>query len=300
VFCHLFADFVNRQIEALLTGSNYPAINSGDVRALEIPVPSVAEQTAIAEVLSDMDSELAALEQRRDKTRAIKQGMMQELLTGRIRLESSPVNVVPFLAPPATVAPAAPAPQKSHNWAINEAVVISVLALHFGSEQYPLGRKRYTKLSYLLHRHVEREAEGYLKKAAGPYNPATKYKGPETIAQKNGYIRQHNNGTYTAFVAADNIANAEAYFQQWYGPDALKWLDQFHYKKNDDLELLATVDMAMEDMRKSGSEPTLAGVKKVIHDHPEWEAKLSRPVFADDQIDRAMQECQDLFMNQGH
>ena len=45
-----------------------------------------AEQTAIAEVLSDMDAELVALEQRREKTRALKQGMMQELLTGRTRL----------------------------------------------------------------------------------------------------------------------------------------------------------------------------------------------------------------------
>ncbi|HEY1122260.1 MAG TPA: restriction endonuclease subunit S [Haloferula sp.] len=48
--------------------------------------PSQAEQTAIAAVLSDMDVELAALEQRREKTRALKQGMMQELLTGRTRL----------------------------------------------------------------------------------------------------------------------------------------------------------------------------------------------------------------------
>ena len=53
---------------------------------LEIPQPSAEEQTAIATVLSDMDAELAALEARRDKTRALKQGMMQELLTGRIRL----------------------------------------------------------------------------------------------------------------------------------------------------------------------------------------------------------------------
>jgi type I restriction enzyme, S subunit len=45
-----------------------------------------AEQTAIATVLSDMDLELAALEQRRDKTCALKQGMMQELLTARTRL----------------------------------------------------------------------------------------------------------------------------------------------------------------------------------------------------------------------
>ena len=47
---------------------------------------TLAEQTAIATVLSDMDAEIAALEARRDKTRALKQGMMQELLTGRIRL----------------------------------------------------------------------------------------------------------------------------------------------------------------------------------------------------------------------
>ena len=88
LFFHLFAACVNRQIDALLTGSNYPAINGGDVRELRIPFPDFPEQTAIASVLTDMDAELAALEQRRDKTRALKQAMMQELLTGRIRLIS--------------------------------------------------------------------------------------------------------------------------------------------------------------------------------------------------------------------
>jgi type I restriction enzyme S subunit len=53
---------------------------------LTFTVPPLPEQTAIAEVLTDMDAELAALEQRREKTRALKQAMMQELLTGRIRL----------------------------------------------------------------------------------------------------------------------------------------------------------------------------------------------------------------------
>ncbi len=86
VFQHLFADNITKQIDALLTGSNYPAINSSDVRGLTIPIPSIEEQTAIATLLSDLDAELAALEARRDKTRALKQGMMQELLTGRTRL----------------------------------------------------------------------------------------------------------------------------------------------------------------------------------------------------------------------
>ena len=54
-----------------------------------IPRPRGSKSTAIAEVLLDRDAELAALEQRRDKTRALKQGMMQELLTGRTRLVES-------------------------------------------------------------------------------------------------------------------------------------------------------------------------------------------------------------------
>ena len=78
---------MNKQIEKTLAGSNYPAINNRDVRMLEIPCPpEVDEQRAIAAVLTDMDAEIAALEQRRDKTRAIKQGVMQQLLTGRVRL----------------------------------------------------------------------------------------------------------------------------------------------------------------------------------------------------------------------
>ena len=53
---------------------------------LQVKLPAPDEQTAIATVLSDMDAEIAALEARRDKTRLLKQGMMQELLTGRTRL----------------------------------------------------------------------------------------------------------------------------------------------------------------------------------------------------------------------
>ena len=48
--------------------------------------PSWEEQKAIATVLSDMDAEIVALEQKRDKIRALNQGMMQELLTGKTRL----------------------------------------------------------------------------------------------------------------------------------------------------------------------------------------------------------------------
>jgi type I restriction enzyme, S subunit len=66
--------------------SGVPSLNAKTIEKIYIPIPPLPEQIAIAAVLSDMDAELVALEQRRTKTRALKQAMMQELLTGRTRL----------------------------------------------------------------------------------------------------------------------------------------------------------------------------------------------------------------------
>ena len=57
-----------------------------EYQRIEFPCPESAEQAAIVAVLSDMDSEITVVEARRNKIRAIKQGMMQQLLTGRVRL----------------------------------------------------------------------------------------------------------------------------------------------------------------------------------------------------------------------
>jgi len=66
--------------------SGVPSLNAKTVERIEMKIPQEDEQTAIVAVLSDMDAEIAALEERLAKVRQIKQGMMQELLTGRIRL----------------------------------------------------------------------------------------------------------------------------------------------------------------------------------------------------------------------
>lgn len=71
----------------LSTGSTFDSVNSKQVKDLEIPIPiSKKEQTDIATILSDMDIELAALETKLEKYRNVKLGMMQNLLTGKIRL----------------------------------------------------------------------------------------------------------------------------------------------------------------------------------------------------------------------
>lgn len=83
---HAFqAHGIQRQIRDNI-GATINQITNKDMKAFRVLLPPEDEQNEIAAVLSDMDAEIAVLEQRRDKTRALKQGMMQELLTGRTRL----------------------------------------------------------------------------------------------------------------------------------------------------------------------------------------------------------------------
>uniref|UniRef100_C6DZ08 Restriction modification system DNA specificity domain protein n=1 Tax=Geobacter sp. (strain M21) TaxID=443144 RepID=C6DZ08_GEOSM len=77
---------VNAQKASRAQGDAVVHIGAVALSSVLVSVPSVSEQVAIAEVLFDMDAELAGLEQRRDKTRSLKQSIMQELLTGKTRL----------------------------------------------------------------------------------------------------------------------------------------------------------------------------------------------------------------------
>jgi type I restriction enzyme, S subunit len=83
---HAFQSYdIQRQIRENI-GATINQITNKDMKAFRLKLPPEREQIAIATVLSDIDAEIAALEARRDKARALKQGMMQELLTGKTRL----------------------------------------------------------------------------------------------------------------------------------------------------------------------------------------------------------------------
>jgi type I restriction enzyme, S subunit len=78
------------ELRELSTGAGgRGGLNLAIIRAVDVLLPEIAEQAAIATVLSDMDAELSALEARRAKTRDLKQAMMSELLTGKTRLPYS-------------------------------------------------------------------------------------------------------------------------------------------------------------------------------------------------------------------
>lgn len=77
------------------TGSTFLEVSKRDVAELTFEAPSPDEQAAIASALDEADDEIMMLQKRLDKARAVKRGMMQELLTGRTRLpvaEGDPVQ----------------------------------------------------------------------------------------------------------------------------------------------------------------------------------------------------------------
>ncbi|GAP99878.1 restriction endonuclease subunit S [Leptolyngbya sp. NIES-2104] len=81
------SELINHQIKFANESTGVPQLTAPQISKCELSVPRLEEQHAIAKILSDMDTEIAAIETRLAKTQAIKQGMMQQLLTGRIRFK---------------------------------------------------------------------------------------------------------------------------------------------------------------------------------------------------------------------
>ena len=86
LYTYFTSPFITREINERISVGAQPSLSMTKIRNFKIAMPPEKEQRAIAEVLYDINTEIAALEARRAKTQAIKQGMMQELLTGRTRL----------------------------------------------------------------------------------------------------------------------------------------------------------------------------------------------------------------------
>lgn len=281
-----------QQYKSLAAGSSVLNLNKEIVsKVILYYPPTKEEQTAIAQILTDMDNEIEQLEKKRDKYLNIKSGMMQQLLTGQIRL----MNAASCSKTQEAKIDSTNSKAK-HSKQFDEAVIISFLVDKFGTTEEPLSRFMYTKLSYLIHRKHDCVVVDYDKFAAGPYNPRARYGGPEHIGEKNKYFAIVKNAKgYDAFVPQKNIQEAVGYFTQWYGTDIQNWIEQFRQYKPWDLETLATVDMAINDMEEKGIKATVHTVKTYLSSIPKWEAKLDKPHFSDVHIQRAINESIRLF-----
>ena len=136
----------------------------------------------------------------------------------------------------------------------------------------------------------------FKKKAAGPYADEIRYKGGEPIAIRNKYVVARKNAKGTVFSRGEKINAALTYIQKWNMQADIAWLlDNFRYTRVDDLELFATIDMAMCDLNEAGIAVSVSSIKDLIRSNAEWKAKLSKSYFSDFDIARAIAKCKELF-----
>ena len=288
-FAYIFRTHYGRTImQTLAQGSTRYNLAKDKFMEYKILLPEYLEQNKTTLVLSDMDGEIEALEKELNKYRDLKTGVMQQLLTGKIRLIGKSVEQDDKVVSIEDVAA-----HKVANDEFKDAILISVLAYKFGNEQYPLGAFRRQKLSYFYKRHANMNIDEYTKKAMGPYNSKMKYQGAENIAIRNKYVKKVGN---RGIVATNLISKAEEYYNRYYNSADMQWLDaNFHYENNNNLEVLATVDYAINDLVSQNKAITLANIKTYIASDEEWRPKLELDYFTDNAIIKAMEKIKKLF-----
>ena len=292
------------RFQHLVVGGTRCKLNSSIMSKIIISIPpTLVEQTAIAEILSDMDAELSALKKKLEKIRLIKQGMMDALLTGKIRLPEDKPNVqftqrkepkeIPYAAEKTE---GYTANHKKRNKHIDDAVMIAGIVNELYSQKYPLGRKKVQKCLYLLRRHQKRSTTEFKKKAAGPYADEIRYRGGEPIALSAQYIITQKGTKGTLFFKGTNIQQALNYIEQWNMQNDIQWLrERLKFKSVDTLELWATVDMAICDLENMQMPISLSSIKHLIATNEEWKKKLEKPLFNDANIIKAISELRTLF-----
>ena len=275
----------------LSCGSTFESLNSDHIKNADVKVPTTAEQVQIGDFFRHLDNLITLHQRKLEKCKKIKKGMMQQLLTGKIRLTSD-VNTAINETKSETVK----VPPNGHNHQFDDAVVIAGIVDKFYSNRFYLGRKKVQKLLYLFRRHQEADTSAFKKKAAGPYADEVRYKGGEPIAKHRKYVSVKKSQQGSLFSKGENISEALKYISDWGLNDDFEWLlAQFKYIKTDRLELLATIDMAMCDLADAGKVVTVDNIKSLIQSHSEWKAKLTKNYFSDNDIAWAIQKCRNLF-----
>ena len=260
----LCSDGVKNQYIAMAAGSSVQNLNKEKVANVILNAPvSLEEQTAIASVLSSMDDEISALEAKKAKYEQIKQGMMQQLLTGKIRLVETAV--------------------KTNTTTANVHFRRSVLAAEIAERLYEeptFGHVKMEKMLFLTERlcHIDIGSH-YHRDAAGPYdNRALRSIDSQLKKQKWFEVRRTEKGN--RYVPMQNCGKHKTYFDKYYSavlPTFDKIIDTFKTQNTERCEIVATLYSAWEDLLHSNKPFTDADiVNEVLNNWHESKKRISK------------------------
>jgi restriction endonuclease S subunit len=260
----LCSDGVKNQYIAMAAGSSVQNLNKEKVANVILNAPvSLEEQTAIASVLSSMDDEISALEAKKVKYVQIKQGMMQQLLTGKIRLVETAV--------------------KTNTTTANVHFRRSVLAAEIAERLYEeptFGHVKMEKMLFLTERLCRIDiGSHYHRDAAGPYdNRALRSIDSQLKKQKWFDVKRTEKGN--RYVPMQNRGKHKSYFDRYYSSVAStfdKIINTFKTQRTEQCEIVATLYSAWEDLLHSNKSFTDADiVNEVLNNWHESKKRISQ------------------------
>lgn len=260
----LCSDAVMNQYVSMAAGSSVQNLNKEKVANVLLYAPtSLQEQSAIASVLTSMDEEISALEAKKVKYEQIKQGMMQQLLTGKIRL-------VETVAKPNTT---------SANVHFRRSVLAAEIAerLH---EEPTFGHVKMEKMLFLTERlcHIDIGSH-YHRDAAGPYdNRALRSIDSQLKRQEWFELRRTEKGY--RYVPMQNCGKHKSYFDKYFSavlPTFDKIIETFKTQNTERCEIVATLYSAWEDLLHSNKPFTDADiVNEVLNNWHESKKRISQ------------------------
>ncbi len=290
-------------------------INLGILEQVLIPIPPLAEQRRIVARVDELMSLCNKLDERVADSERLSSKLFASIISEfsnpdpngsrsveaitkeRDEIEadknSKPLPAEQGLKPQALSVPtAAPVDTKFQEAALVGAIVKSFFA--DGGE--PIGNFRLQKAVYFARRHnADPSATAdFLKKAAGPYNPSMKYSGGIAIAKAKSYITEARGRYGFGHIPGATIAELEPAVERYGYGESATWVNQhFKFKKNEEWELLATVDYAMLQVRDA----TPADILAYVANDPEWRPKIEKLGLTEFKIESAMLEIRALFPN---
>ena len=270
-----FIDFIyyvlllkQNDIFRLQTGGAQPHIHPKDIAPLKINIPCLyEEQVAIANILSTMDNEIESLEDEREKYVRLKEGMMQKLLTGQIRLVEAETKQQEL--------PKA----KAANVYFKRSVLAAEIADRL-CEERTFGHVKMEKLIFLTEHlcHIDIDSH-YHRDAAGPYdNRALRSIDSQMKKQKWFEAKKEDKGY--RYIPMQNRGGHKKYFEKYYAdsmPMFEKIIDTFRSSTTEQCEIVATLYSAWDDLLQSHKSFTDDDIlNEVLNNWHESKKRISR------------------------
>ena len=214
-------------------------ISKDDIYSFEIVIPNdVAEQSAIANVLTTMDNEIESLEEERDKYIRVKEGMMQKLLTGQIRLVETEAKVM------------AMPKMKGANVHFKRSVLAAEIANRL-CEEPTFGHVKMEKLIFLTEHlcHIDTGSH-YHRDAAGPYDNTALRSIDKQMKQHQWFALTKKDKGYR-YQPMDKRGDHKKYFDKYYAsvlPMFDKVIETFKTSSTEQCEIVATLYSAWNDL----------------------------------------------------